>query len=180
MEPRDPNTTAPVTAATAATAVTANPATPAAPRPLVIVTDTDDVFPYRPKDDAGNEYGSTLYLRIVPEEVQEALRKKHTRMKKRRGGAVPEVDIQAAADDEIDYAITSWGSINGVRLVEGRKEVFPLECTRQNKLKLPERIKTDVYRMCSNRELGDALTEDDGDEGEGESGGPGGGSSPNA
>lgn len=154
---REPNPLTPITASESATLPSA-PTTINAGMTLVVVVDNSE-FDWRPVADNGQPMDSTFRLRMVPEDVQETFRKKHTRPRQRGGRQVEETNIAAMADDNVCYAIVGWANLTGMRRRpdsgggDGGWDQFPLECNRINKEKLPDWVKTQIYNMCSLRNV---------------------------
>jgi hypothetical protein len=110
----------------------------------------DDVAPWQYTDKSnGTVYESKFHLRIVPDEVQEELRKKHTRKTGVvRGVDQTELDWAGFSNDCLDYAITGWEQV--------QHKGVDLPCTKEYKVLLPEVIKTEISTMCMGKLLGEA------------------------
>ena len=117
----------------------------------------DEQFPYQFRDpDTGQLFATQFILREVPDEVEKAIRKRHTTVKMGRGGRRDEtLDARAYGNDVIDYAIVGWDRLVGLSHDrDGRAVKVDLSCTREHKIKLPDRIKADIMRMALSKEAG--------------------------
>lgn len=83
-------------------------------------------------------------LRRFDTEVYRQIEKRHTTKRKniRGGGWIVEVDEYAVNQDLLDYMITGWGNVKSPTT---KKDV---ECTRENKLKLPGATKVEIIEAC--------------------------------
>lgn len=121
------------------------------------VLDDDEQFSWSPDTGDGEKSASEFTLRTVPEDVLKRLRKVHTHRTFKHGQQVEDFDAFSYVADVLDYAIVTWA---GVLRSKTRED---LPCTKANKVRLPERIKTEIMRLCAGKEAGSAL-DDEGDD----------------
>ncbi len=92
---------------------------------------------------------STFELRIVPDDVEKEARKQATRKEWDKGQRTESFDVHAFLARILDYAIVDWTGIK-VRDANGVSE---LPCTKANKLLLPEKVKSEINRLCLGKEI---------------------------
>ena len=83
-------------------------------------------------------------LRRLSKEAAKRIRKRHTKKTKnfRTGTWEIEADDDAIGEDVIDYCIVGWKNVYSP--VTGK----PVECTRENKLKLPLNVIEEISSAC--------------------------------
>lgn len=121
---------------------------------FITVVETDDAFPWQPTDDeTGKKYDSVFSLRIIPDEVDKEIRKRHTRQtfQKKTRSMVDKLDDANYISDLIDYAIVGWSGLKAATTGAD------LPCTAEMKARLPEKFKADILRLCSGKEAGDVV-----------------------
>lgn len=102
----------------------------------------------------GTPSNTVLSLRIVDDATEKRLRKAATgKPVFERGQRHEPFDSHKFIATVLDFAIVGW---SGVRH-QGRE----LPCTLEFKLLLPERVKTEVIRLCLAKEASDVEAEDD-------------------
>lgn len=120
---------------------------------IQIVPD-DDAFEWQPLDEeSGKPYDSTFSLRIVSDEIDKEIRKRHTRdrWEKKTRQMRPTLDDAAYITDILDHAIVGWAGIKNA------KTGAELPCNADMKARLPERWKAEILRLCSGKEAGDVI-----------------------
>lgn len=122
----------------------------------------DETFPYQYVDaDTGVVFDTTFTLREVPEDVEQAARRKHTPRKWHRGRDVGELNWAAFSADMLDYAIVSWDKLVGISRVNGVRVERDLPCVREHKARLPERVKADILRVALGRDAGQVVASEE-------------------
>jgi hypothetical protein len=125
----------------------------------VQIVDPNETFTWRPTDErTGEELQTTFTLRIVPEEVQDRLRRQFTTPDTwKRGRRIPgDLQLGKFTDACLDYAIVDWSQLyavkrNGDGEIVERREV---PCTSDAKRALPEWIRAEIVRLCVGKEAG--------------------------
>ena len=121
---------------------------------FIQVVETDDAFDWTPvHEETGEAYESTFSLRLVTDDADKEIRKRHTKQvwdkKQRRTlDKLHEADYLA---EVIDYAILGWSGIKAA------KSGAELACTAEMKARLPEKWKAEILRLCSGKEAGDVI-----------------------
>lgn len=119
---------------------------------FITIVDSDEAFPWQPvNEESGQAYESSFELRIVPDEVDKEIRKRHTRptWEKKSRRMVDKLDDAAYIADVLDYAIVGWSHIKASTTGQD------LPCSTEMKARLPERWKAEVLRLCSGKEAGE-------------------------
>lgn len=120
---------------------------------FITIVGTDEAFPWTPIDDkTGQPYESSFSLRIVPDEKDEEFRRKHTRISWDKHRRVEQLNQAAYAADLIDYAIVTWSAVKDPAGAE-------VVCTPAMKARLPEKWKAEILRLCSLKEAGEVLAD---------------------
>ena len=100
-------------------------------------------------DDGKTPTQTCLTLRIVDDSVEKEIRRKATgKPTFERGQRVENFDGHKFLAGVLDHAIVTW------RGVRHRGQELPCELTY--KLLLPERVKTDIVRLCLGKEASEA------------------------
>lgn len=121
---------------------------------FITIVETDEAFAWQPTDeDSGKKYDSVFSLRIVPDEVDKDIRKRHTKQvwQKKTRSMVDKLDEPSYIADLIDYAIVGW---SGMKAASTGAE---LPCSTEMKTRIPEKFKAEVLRLCSGKEAGDVV-----------------------
>lgn len=113
--------------------------------------DNDVTFEHRWSDKA------SLTLRVVPDDVEAQFRKDNREVKWKHGQQSIEIDSNGFIADCLDYAIRGWTGVR--RRDPNTGESIEVACTRENKVKLPEAVQSDVVRLCVAREAGNVIGE---------------------
>lgn len=134
------------------------------PRTIEVMED-DDVIDWQAQDpDTKEKFESRFKLRIVPNSVQKVFRKNRTKMEFTRQGRQENLDTTAYVEDCLDYAIVGWsGVFRRIRRPDKTIERIELECTRENKSRLPEFVRAQIVQMCVGKELAMMLAGSDED-----------------
>jgi hypothetical protein len=143
--------------------------TPKSSGRMIDVVEADEIIPWQAQDpDTKELYESRFQLRQLPKALREKYRKTCTRQEFTRRGREEVFDSSRYVDLCLDYAIVGWSGVNAriKDAVTGEMQRFPLECTQENKPKLPEFIKAEIVRMCVGQELGSILAGETEDEAE--------------
>lgn len=132
---------------------------------FIQIVDPTDTFTWRPYDERTAQHSDTVFtLRLVPDSVQDALRKKHTAPDtfKRGRRIVGEVAFGAFTDACLDYAIVDWTDLYAVRLNHlgevASRTLMP--CTSDAKKALPEWVRAEIVRLCIGKEAGMSTGDD--------------------
>jgi hypothetical protein len=116
---------------------------------FVEIAEPEDVFPWQYTDpDTKQKFASVFHLRIVPEDIQTFYRKQYTKPTWDAGRRVEDVDWAAFTNDCLDYCITKWEQV--------KSRGVDLPCERKYKVLLPDRIQTEIIKLCVGKELGRA------------------------
>lgn len=124
---------------------------------FIKIMDTDDAFDWTPvNEESGKPYDSSFQLKIVTDDADKALRKKHTRQvfDKNSRRMVDKLDEASYIIDVLDAAIVGWTGITSATTGA------VLACTKDLKGRLPERWKADILRLCAGKEAGDVVSAD--------------------
>ncbi len=107
---------------------------------FIQIIEEDERFPFVPE---GTDV--TFWLRRVTDEKTSEMVERHTRRitNKRTGASSSEIDWAAVARDRLDYALLDWSGVVGS---DGKK----VQCTRDNKLKLPSAVKSMILEALDN------------------------------
>ncbi len=131
----------------------------------------DDLIPFTFTDpDTGEKFETTFLLRVVPDEVEKRIRKKHTVTKFRRGNPVETVDWRAYGNECLAFAIQGWKDLKGVRLgpkgeVLSRTEIpFDTGTLATIITRLPETLKGAISRVVIAKQGGELFGRDDDDD----------------
>ena len=119
---------------------------------FITIVDTDDAFPWQPVDEeSGKAYESSFELRIVPDDADKEIRKRHTRptWEKKSRRMVDKLDDAAYIADILDYAIVGWSHIKASTTGQD------VPCSTEMKARLPEKWKAEILRLCSGKEAGE-------------------------
>ena len=120
----------------------------------IAILDSDEPFDWSPiKPETGERSESVFSLRIVTDEVDRKLRLAHTRpaFDKTLRAMVDQLDLSAYTLAVIDAAIVDW------RNVKAASTGADLPCTVAMKARLPERLKSEILRLCANKEGGEVM-----------------------
>ncbi len=123
---------------------------------FIQIVDTDDAFDWTPvNEETGQPYESTFQLKLVTDDIDKELRKKHTRpvWDKKQRRTLDKLDESAFVIDLLDAAIVGW---KGVKAASTGLE---LPCTAAMKARLPEKWKAEVLRLCAAKEGGDVVSQ---------------------
>ena len=124
---------------------------------LTIIED-DAPFTWSPPLEDGTPSETTFQLRMVSDEVHERLQREHTKKAKDEASRamVPKTNWTALSQALLDYAIVDWSGLHGS--ASGQD----VPCTSAMKARLPEKIKTEIIRLCVAKEGGElaAATEE--------------------
>lgn len=115
---------------------------------FIQIVDEHQTFTWQPEAEDGSRLESVLTLQVLAEDTLKALRKKHNQVVFKHGQRVDDFDSFGFTNDVVDKAIVSWEGV-----FKGGTD-DPLPCTREVKLKLPERLKIEIVRLCAGREAG--------------------------
>jgi len=87
---------------------------------------------------------SSFTLRRFDSQIYREIEKRHTTKTKnlRQGGWIKEVDEFAVNEDLLDYMITGWKDIKSP--LTGQD----VECSKENKNKLPGSVKVQIIEAC--------------------------------
>lgn len=121
---------------------------------FVKILDDDVPFEWRPTDEeTATQLESAFQLRVVPDEVDREIRKRHTRptWDKKQRRMVDKLDDALYVADVIDFAIVGWTNVQSARSGQA------LPCTSDLKARLPEKWKAEVLRLCSGKEGGEVV-----------------------
>lgn len=125
---------------------------------FIKIVESNDAFPWHPvNEETGEKYDSVFKLRIVPDEEDAQIRKRHTRpqWEKKTRRMVDKLDDAAYLTDILDYAIVDWSGI------QSATKGTDLPCTSDLKARLPEKWKAEIIRLCSGKEAGDVIAKAD-------------------
>lgn len=121
---------------------------------FIQIVDSDESFDWSPIDEAtGKPYESSFALRVVNDDVDKEIRKKHTKKYWDKGRRVEEFDQASYVIDVLDYAIVGWTNVKNAKTGE------PVTCTTAMKARLPEKWRSEVLRLCAGKEAGDVLAQ---------------------
>lgn len=123
------------------------------------IVQAEDTFAHTVPLADGTLSKTVLTLRIVDDATEKKLRKAATgKAQWDRGQRFEPFDAHKFINSVIDYAIVGWDGV--------RAKGADLPCTPEIKLLLPERVKTDVIRLCLGKDASErsADGEVDGDE----------------
>lgn len=123
---------------------------------FIQIVETDDAFDWTPLDDeTGKPYQSTFQLRVVSDDADQDLRRRHTRavLDKRQRKMVQTLDEAAYIADLLDYAIVGWAAVRSATTG------LDLACSAPMKARLPERWKAEILRLCAGKEAGDVVAQ---------------------
>lgn len=115
---------------------------------FIHIVDETDTITWQPESEDGTKLDSVLTLQVLSDKQLSDLRKRHNKTAFKHGQRVEDFDSFGFTNDVVDAAIVGWtGVFRG-----GTDD--PLPCTREVKLRLPERLKIEVVRLCAGREAG--------------------------
>lgn len=121
---------------------------------FITIVETDEAFAWQPTDEeSGKKYDSVFSLRIIPDDVDKDIRKRHTKQvwQKKTRSMVDKLDEPSYIADLIDYAIVGW---SGMKAASTGAD---LPCSTDMKGRIPEKFKAEVLRLCSGKEAGDVV-----------------------
>lgn len=87
-------------------------------------------------------------LRKMTAEERRQLKKKYTSFRNWRGTREEVLDGEALTADALDAVIVDWTGVYLTEDTDGGPTRTPLDCTRENKLQMPEWVKSQVIQMC--------------------------------
>ncbi len=124
---------------------------------FIKIVDTDDAFDWTPvNEENGKAYDSSFQLKIVTDDDDKALRKKHTHQvfDKKQRRMVDKLDEASYIIEVLEVAIVGWKGITSA--TTGAE----LPCTNDLKGRLPEKWKADILRLCAGKEAGEVVSAD--------------------
>ena len=110
------------------------------------ILSADDTFEFKPAEN------TVLNLRIIDDDTEKRFRKECTRKNWERHTRVEDFDSHEFIAKCIDYGIVSWKGV--------RRKGVEQDCTRENKLLLPEWLKLEVQKACLGKQGGAMAAEE--------------------
>jgi hypothetical protein len=123
---------------------------------FITIVETDEAFDWTPvNEDTGEAYTSTFQLRLVTDEADQEIRKRHTRpvWDKKQRRTIDKLNEPAYVAEVVDHAIVGW---TGIKAAASGAE---LPCTSAMKARLPEKWKAEILRLCSGKEAGEVVAQ---------------------
>src|SRR5262249_49097798 len=108
---------------------------------FVSIVEDDRPFDWSPVDEeSGETYESVFQLRIVDDDTDKVIRKRHTRQvfDKKLRRTVDQLELAGYLADVIDFAIVGWTKVKNARTGD------ELACTAALKTRLPEKWKAEI------------------------------------
>lgn len=134
----------------------ANPLPPSVAGNYITVAE-DPTFEFRFTDpDTRKQAESVFVLREVPDDVESVIRQRHTTHEYHRGRKQEDLDAEKYSADILDYAIVEWREVRGIK----GGQPFALECNAANKVRLPEKVKSEIIRVCLGKEAGTLMAKE--------------------
>lgn len=116
--------------------------------PFINIVEENEPFEWSPETEDGKKTDSVFTLVVLSEDLLTALRKKHTHITWKNGQRIDDFAAFDFAADVVDKAVQGWKGV--VRAKTGEA----VACDRANKLRLPERLKVEILRLCAGKEAG--------------------------